>query len=275
MDPHINHQVTFFNVESPLLKHSHNVASQNGEDGIIEHIFGLIPTTSDKHCVEFGAWDGKHLSNCYNLISNKGWHGLFIEANAKKFSQLLLNHGTNQKVVCLNRYVEFHGDNSLDHLIAQSLFPADFDLLSIDIDGADYFVWESLNNYLPKVVVIEFNPSIPNDVVFVQGKDMRLNQGASLLSLILLGKQKGYELICATACNAIFVRSEFYSLFQLRSNHITTLHPSAGGRIFHGYDSTIFTCGMPRLLWSGVDIKTEDLQVLPVSLRNFGDSQSR
>lgn len=159
-------------------------------------------------------------------------------------------------------------------MIAQTSFPQNFDLLSIDIDGADYFVWESLNIYHPKVVLIEFNPSVPADVVFVQAKDMRLNQGASLLALILLGRQKGYELICATANNAIFVDSQFYSLFGLRSNHITTLYPFTGGRIFHGFDSTIFVCGMPKLIWSGVKIESEDLQVLPASLRKFGDSQS-
>jgi hypothetical protein len=273
--PYKLEQLPIFTVNSPLLKYSRNVASQNGEDGIIEHIFSRLPAATKRHFVEFGAWDGKHLSNCFNLANNPGWNGLFIEANEGKFEQLILNHGRSENITCLNRFVEFEGPNRLDNLIDQTRFPIDFDLLSIDIDGPDYFVWESMEEFRPKVVIIEFNPSIPNDVVFVQAKDMTVNQGSSLLALILLGKKKGYELICATSCNAIFVLSEFYEAFGLESNHITQLYtPHCDGRIFHGYDSYVYITGMPRLLWSNVDISSHDLQVLPKSLRKFRDAQT-
>lgn len=274
MSPELNYQVNFFKLNSPLMEYNRNVYSQNGEDGILEYIFSKLPATHSRYCVEFGAWDGKHLSNCFNLISNGGWYGLCIEANAQRYEVLVRTHEKNNRVTCLKSYVEFEGHNSLQNIMARVKFPHDFDLLSIDIDGPDYFIWEGLSNYIPKVIVIEFNPSIPNDVVFVQGRDMSLKQGASLLALILLGKKKGYELVCATACNAIFVRSEFYSLFPIQSNHIVELYPNGGGRIFHGYDSTVFTTGMPLLIWSGIKIEHEDLQVLPISLRKYSDSQS-
>jgi hypothetical protein len=172
------------------------------------------------------------------------------------------------------RFVEFDGPNRLDNLIGEANFPIDFDLLSIDIDGADYFIWESVN-FRPRVVIVEFNETIPNDVIFVQAKSMQINQGASLLALIELGKQKGYELICATVCNAIFVLKEFYPLFGLKSNNINCMYsPTFNGRIFHGYDSSIHVIGMSKLLWSNITLDSKDFQVIPASLRNWGDAQT-
>jgi hypothetical protein len=150
-----------FKVESPLLEYSHNIESQKGEDGIIHQIFKILPASENRYCVEFGAWDGKYLSNCFNLVHNLKWFGLFIEANDSKFDQLLRNHGSNSKVLCLKRFVEFDGPNRLDNLIDEANFPIDFDLLSIDIDGADYFIWESVERFRPRIVVIEFNESKP------------------------------------------------------------------------------------------------------------------
>jgi hypothetical protein len=276
MKPHRLDQVRFFSIHSPLLEHRRDVTSQNGEDGILEHIFTKIPKSESPYCVEFGAWDGKHLSNCYNLIKNDGWSGLLIEANKQKFQQLQKNYEMLKNVKCVNTFVEFEGPNSLDNIMERSGAPVDFDLLSIDIDGADYFIWESLTKFRPKVVVIEFNPSVPNDVIFVQAKDMKVNQGSSLLALIFLGKQKGYELICCTSCNAIFVLSSFYPNFSMTSNHITKMFtPACDGRIFHGYDSEIHIVGMSKLLWSNISIESGDFQVLPASLRRFSDSQTK
>ncbi len=267
--------MNFFTLTNPLIQHGRNVESQNGEDGIIEYIFGILPPENHRYCVELGAWDGRYLSNCFNLVRNHDWQGLFIEANKEKFQKLLINHKEYNNVKCLNKLVEFEGENKLDNFIAEADFPPQFDLLSIDIDGADYFVWESTERFRPKVVIVEFNPSIPNDVVFVQAKDMAVNQGASLLALILLGKQKSYELVCVTACNAIFVTSEFFPRFNIDSNHISQMYsPLCNGRIFHGYDSYIHVTGMPHLLWSNTTVASEDFQVLPISLRRYGDAQT-
>jgi hypothetical protein len=273
--PHLLKQFRFFNVESPLLQYQSNVESQSGEDGIIAYIFSVLPSADKRYCVEFGAWDGKYLSNCFNLVRNLAWNGLFIEANDKKYEQLLLNHGNSKNVTCLKRFVEFNGPNCLENLIDEAKFPLEFDLLSIDIDGADYFVWESVQRFSPRVVVIEFNPSVPNDVIFVQAKDMNTNQGASLLALIMLGKQKGYELVCATMFNAIFVLKNYYELFGLSSNHINVLYkPLVDGRIFHGYDSYVHISGMPKLIWSDTKVSSDNFQVLPTSLRKWSDAQT-
>lgn len=271
--PHRFEQVSFFQIESPLLKFSKNVASQCGEDGIIERIFETI-SPANKYCVEFGAWDGKYLSNCWNLIVNKGWSGLFIEGNESKFQDLLMTYGDDKNVDCVNKFIDFEGPNSLDNILTSVSAPQDIDLVSIDIDGTDYFIWESLSEFDPKVVVIEFNPTIPNDVIFVQAKDNSINQGCSLLSLIFLGAEKGYELICCTSWNAIFVKAEFYEKFEIPNNFIYYMYrPPLDGRIFHGYDSHVYVVGMQKLLWSGIQVSSDDFQVIPGSLRRFRDSQ--
>ncbi len=92
LKPHILQKTKFFQISSPLLIYASNVESQNGEDGIIAHIFSVLPKAEKRYCVEFGAWDGRYLSNCFNLVRNQGWNGLFIEANEQKFEQLRLNH---------------------------------------------------------------------------------------------------------------------------------------------------------------------------------------
>jgi len=273
--PHKLQKLSFIQVNSPLLEFSNNIVSQFGEDGIIERIFTIISPTH-KYCVEFGAWNGKFLSNCWNLVTNKGWSGSFIEGNKDKFKDLLTEHGDKENVSCVNQFIEFEGENSLDNILSSVGAPQDIDLLSIDVDGIDYFIWESLSEFKPKVVAIEFNPTIPNDVVFVQAKDASVNQGCSLLSLIFLGAEKGYELICCTDCNAFFVKKELYKNFEIPNNFIECMYrPRLDGRIFHGYDSHVYVVGMPKLVWSNIPLSNDDFQVLPQEQRRYGDSQAR
>lgn len=255
-----------------LLTYSRNVTSQYGEDGILEKIFEIIPG-NNKFCVEFGAWDGKKLSNTWNLTKNHGWTSLFIEANPNRFNKLLMNHRDNPKAICLNRFIEFEGNNSLDHILQEVGFPIDFDLISIDIDGNDWHIWDSIKSYQPKVVLIEFNPTIPNDVIFIQDRDTTVNQGCSLMSLIELGKQKGYELIATSNINAFFIKKEYYSLFQIEDNSIDYMYDDTlyGMKIFQLYDGTLTLSGLKQLMWQGKTILDEDIQVLPISARKFPD----
>jgi len=262
-------------VHSPLLAYRRNVASQFGEDGIIERICDVLGPAK-RYCVEFGAWDGVYLSNTYNLVKNKKWRGVMLEANADKHAQLAKNYA-HDDVVALNRYVAVSGRNSLDNILSEIGAPAEIGVLSIDIDGNDYHIWESLENFRPDLVVIEFNPSVPNDVLFVQDNSSDINQGCSLLALIHLAKDKRYELVCATFCNAFFVKAEKYALFGIENNSINAMYtPPQNGRIFQGYDGTIHVVGMDRLLWKGGRrVTSEDFQVLPQSSRFFEDTQAR
>ena len=101
---------------NPLNKYGINIKSQNGEDGILEYIFNVIGE-GRKKCVEFGAWDGEHLSNTWNLIANKGWKGVYIESNGEKYKSLVKKWKGNKKVVTINKQVESKGANTLDNIL--------------------------------------------------------------------------------------------------------------------------------------------------------------
>ena len=180
------------------------------------------------------------------------WGGVLVEADATRFGQLTARYSGRAEVECVCALVELEGDNSLDAILSRSLvpLPCDFDLLSIDVDGADYHVWESLQLYRPRVVVIEFNPTIPNHVFFVQPRDMRVQQGSSLLALTHLSRTKGYELVCTTTYNAFFVREEDYPLFGIPDNTLEYMHdvPMAT-ELFQLYDGTLVITGCKKLLW--------------------------
>ena len=196
-----------------LLEYGRDVYSQTGEDGIIERILEVVPH-NDKWCVEFGAWDGLYVTNTRHLIESKGFSAVLIEADTQKFGELQRNYSQRDNVVTINRYVGFGEDDNLDQILRTPPVPEDFDFLSIDIDGNDFHVWKAMSKYRPKLVVVEYNPTIPTNVRFVQPADPSLNQGASLLSLVELGKEKGYELVAVLPFNAFFIRREYYPLFK-------------------------------------------------------------
>jgi hypothetical protein len=187
-----------------LGRYRRDVFSQNGEDGVIEEILKRLGIVTG-WCCEFGAWDGKHLSNTYNLIRG-GWKSVLIEGDPSRFVDLQKNFAAQQddSAWLLNEFVAASGDKSLDRLLGRTPIPADFDLLSIDIDGDDYHVWSALDAYRPKVVVIEIESSVPPGSKQVPGPG---RPGASFSSTLTLGSQKGYKFVCHTG-NLIFVRAD-------------------------------------------------------------------
>lgn len=255
-----------------LRQYARNVTSQCGEDGMIERIFEIMGT-SNQWCVEFGAWDGKLFSNTWSLINTKGWNGVLIEGNKNKFEDLNRMYAASGAVTLIDKYVEVEGENSLNAMLEKIDIPIDFDLLSIDVDGLDWHIWKSLTNYKPRCVIIEFNPTIPNDVCFVQDQNKSVNHGSSLLSMIELGKKKGYELIATTEWNAFFVRLDHFSLYDIEDNDIDAMHAVGNfeSKLFQLYDGTLVLGGNNKLLWrEGMVIHQEDIQVLPVAQRRFG-----
>jgi len=242
--------------------------SQHGEDGIIEKILTILPK-KDKWCVEFGAWDGVYCSNTRNLIVNKGYSAVLIESDKARFKDLQRNYSHNPKVTTINKLVGFSLENNLNHILEGSLIPSDFDFLSIDVDGNDYHIWRALSEYKPKLICIEFNQTIPTEVRFIQPANPSVNQGTSLLSLVELGKEKGYELVSLLKTNVFFVKSEYYPLFQIEDNDPRTLRTdlSAITYLFIGYDNRIFLRGNKKLLWGIGSLEESKIQVLPSFLR--------
>jgi hypothetical protein len=258
-----------------LAKYASNTFSQFGEDGIIEKIFSLLPDVS-KWCVEFGAWDGKHFSNTHLLLSHEGWSGVLIEADPYRFKELCQTYNDNKRVTCLNKMVSFDGENILDNILSHTSIPEDFDLLSIDIDGNDFHVWESLVDFRPKVVIIEFNNTIPNRIEFVQEANYSVNQGCSLLSLYKLARNKGYELVAVTDFNAFFVDAAYFPLFEIVDNSPDAMNNNQKyiTHVFQLYDGTIVWKGNLRLLWRSLEINPERHQILPKFIRYFPEKKT-
>jgi hypothetical protein len=245
-----------------------NIFSEFGEDGIIEEILKRLHTISDKQCCEFGAWDGKFSSNTCNLITHHNYKAILIEADKKKFKELQKNF-PDKKIIKINKFINFSGEDTLDNVLEENNFNKNFDFLSIDIDGCDYYIFESLSKFTPKLICIEFNPSIPNQVDFIQKKNMKVKQGASAKSLINLALSKNYFPIASTHTNLFFIHNSFKK-FITKSNkfEIDKLLPNTNNNfIFCGYDGTIFTSKPLKLIWHGVEI--EKISFLPNILNKF------
>ena len=183
---------------SDLRSHERQVHSQGGEDGVLAHLFACVGTTN-RHFVEFGAWDGRNLSNTAHLRLGSGWQGLLMDGDPERVSD----------VVC----EEFVTAENIQALFAKHAVPRAFDLLSIDIDGNEYWVWKALREWRPRVVVIEYNvffgidvsKTMPYDAAHRWDKTMF--HGASLAALRKLGREKGYTLLHTDSYspNAFFV----------------------------------------------------------------------
>lgn len=252
-----------------LLAYGNNVTSEHGEDGILEYIFS-VAGEGGRWCVELGALNGMHGSNIWRLVTEKKWNAVAIEADQTYFEKLQEVY-RGFSVECVNAFVSFEGAQSLDAILSHTHVPQTFDLLSLDIDGNDYHLWESLHTYRPRVMVVEFNPSIPDDVLFIQPRDMRVQQGSSLHALVELGKLKGYELIAVTQSNAIFVSAELFPLFGISDNSVEVLHldRTLETALFQLYDGTLMLAGNDRLIWHNIPIDLEALQVLPRRKRHY------
>lgn len=248
-----------------------NVTSQCGEDGVLSDIFHALGI-SHGVCVDVGAWDGKVNSNTYNLIVNCGWRGVMIEADASRFDALRQTYATRNDVLKLHRMVGLASPDTLDEILAATSLPHDFEFLNLDIDGNDYHVFAAMQKFQPKVVLIEFNPSIPNDFRFVQAADLRCQQGSSLLALVELAKKKGYELAATTLCNAIFVRRELMPAGV--DNSLAVMHPNTDlqTHIIQLHDGTLMLAGYADFIWrdpqqpldlSRVVTKREEMQFKP------------
>ncbi|MBF0239019.1 MAG: hypothetical protein HQM12_15055 [SAR324 cluster bacterium] len=204
-----------------LTQYKRIVTSQEGEDGIIEIIFQKL-NIQKGFCVEFGAWDGKLSSNTWNLWHNEEWSAVLIEGDAEKATQLSQTINDFPKVRAIHTFVNIRGEDSLDNILQRENVPTDFELLSIDIDGDDYYIWKSLQNYSPKLVIIEHNPTFPPHVEFIDQPGSR-DFGCSALALVNLGKEKGYELICCTVTNSFFLRKELLKALGIQKTSLEEL----------------------------------------------------
>jgi hypothetical protein len=187
------------------------VFSQNGEDGVLAEILRRIGV-GGRTFVEFGVQDGSEGSTVF-LAQVMGWSGVYLEADATAHAALERRFSANPRVRTLQAAVE---PGNVEALFAQAGVPEEPDVVSIDVDGNDYWIWRALERFRPRVVVIEYNgdldPGSSQVMPYTPGFrwDHSSGYGASLGALEALAREKGYTLVHTelAGVNAFFVRSE-------------------------------------------------------------------
>lgn len=200
------------------------VFSQRGEDGIIQYILSKIEVPN-KIFVEFGVEDYTE-SNTRFLLINNNWQGLVLDGcpNNIKF---IKSDFIYWKYDLVAKHSFITKDN-INQLIADYTTIEDIGLLSVDIDGNDYWVLEAINVIKPRILICEYNSvfgkqplSVPYQSDFVRSKAhySELYFGASLGAFCYLAEKKGYDFIGTSSCgvNAYFVRKDLSSPFEIKT----------------------------------------------------------
>lgn len=191
--------------------------SQNGEDGILLYLFSLLGTTNRK-VVEVCAGNGIEC-NAANLLINHGWQGLLIDGDAEQIAGGRLFYANCRNTLygppmLLAAWVTAENVNEL---VRHHRFDGEIDLLSLDLDGVDYWIWRALDCIRPRVVIAEFNAllgpekrlTVPYHADFRGDLSKPPHKfGASLGAFVRLGREKGYRLVGVQSLgfNAFFVR---------------------------------------------------------------------
>ena len=198
-------------MSSNLLKYRKNIYSQAGQDGIIEKIFNTIGVKNGNF-VEFGAWNGKFLSNCRKLYE-EGWSGVFIEGDKRKFCSLQKNYVSESRIKCINEMVARKGKNKFDNIMTRYGLNQPIDFLSIDVDGFDLEIFESIDKYLPTVACIEggkgahpFDPRMPLNCIY------NISQSLSVINQV--AEKKGYKILVSFQ-DTFIIRKNLFSLFTV------------------------------------------------------------
>lgn len=184
-----------------------DIHSQNGEDGILAELLRRLGISDGGLCVEFGAWDGRHLSNTFALVERHGWRAIYIEADAVRFEDL------QQTAMDFTRIRPVHAavgvrphERLLDDILSDEEASIDLDVCSIDIDSRDLEVWASLRRHRLKAVIVETNAALPPGVI--QWHDDAFGRvGNSFSAALAVGRPKGCTLVCHTL-NVFFVTDE-------------------------------------------------------------------
>jgi hypothetical protein len=191
--------------------------SQNGEDGIILLLVAAVGTDT-KRSVEICAGDGIEC-NTANLLLNQGWTGLLVDGGEELVTKgrEFYEWGTEAFYYPPTLRQAWVTAENVNELVRDAGFDGVIDLLSIDLDGMDYWVWKALDCVQPRIVVIEINDAwgpyesvtVPYDPQFIWEKSS-VYVGASLAAMCKLGAEKGYRLVGTQryGLNAFFVRDD-------------------------------------------------------------------
>lgn len=196
-----------------LVPHGLKIFSQNDEDGIIIEIFRRIGTTN-KTFVEFGCGDGME-NNSYALLF-QDWNGLWIDGSPKNIRKIRTGLAQTISSGQLSVIESFITKDNINELISIHITDKEIDLLSVDIDGNDYFVWDAINCISPRVLIMEYNAKFAPPVRYCMDYDPTHmwdytdHGGVSLKFIEEKAAEKGYVLVgCSlSGANAFFVRND-------------------------------------------------------------------
>jgi hypothetical protein len=194
-----------------LPRYQRQVSSQNGEDGILQEIFRRVGTTN-RIFAEVGVGDGCENNTAFLL--SLGWNGFWVDGSDGFLAAIEKQKSIDES--CLKSLVATITRENIQACFEKLGVPEEFDLLSLDIDQNTYYAWEGLRSFSPRVVVVEYNGSVPANidwkVVYDPDRqwDGTKNFGASLKALENLGGRLGYRLVGCDFCgvNAFFVRHD-------------------------------------------------------------------
>lgn len=224
--------------------------SQYGEEGIIEKILEELEI-NDGFFVEFGASDG-FVYSATKFLADRGWRGIMIEPEINQFKVLKERYRENRKIKTLPYMIQISGENCLDNVLNRYKSPKEPDFISIDVDGNDYHIWESLELFYPKIVQIESNFSIPFNVEFVQKENKHF--GSSALAFYLLGLKKGYKMVAYNLINCIFVRADLFSKLKLSNSSfaylfLTGAYKGLAGFVLSDFDGNWYKIPNDTSMW--------------------------
>ncbi len=192
--------------------------SQNGEDGIIQLLIAAVGTVT-KRSVEICAGDGLQC-NTANLLINHGWSGLLVDGGEELVTRgrAFYEGGLETWIHPPRLRQAWVTMENVNQLVEEAGFDGDIDLLSIDLDGMDYWIWQALDCVRPRIVVAECNGvwgpneslTIPYDPNFIWEGGGSAYAGATIAAMCKLASQKGYRLVGAQryGFNAFFVRDD-------------------------------------------------------------------
>jgi len=211
------------NASLDLNRLEYKIYSQHGEDGILYEIFKRIGTKS-KTFFEFGAGNGTENNSIHLLM--QGWRGWWIDGNSSfidTYKKLYATSISSGELIVDSKIIT---SKNINTIVENFKMPKEIDLLSIDVDGNDYYIWKALDKISPRVVLIEYNSTYPAHVKFLQKEsDKGWNGsnffGASLTVISELAKEKGYTLVACEliGSNAFFVRNDLLGdHFQFAGN---------------------------------------------------------
>jgi hypothetical protein len=192
------------------------VFSQWGEDGIVDWLVSQVALPNHRF-IEFGVETFAE-ANCRFLLQNRNWTGLVLDGSEANIQRL---RATNLFwMFDLTAQAAFVTAENIDDIITHANFAGDIGILSIDVDGNDYWIWRAIASVNPAIVICEYNPvfgdrwpvAVPYDPTFrrLERHHSGLYFGASIAALQHLAAQKGYVLVgsCSNGINAFFVRAD-------------------------------------------------------------------